>query len=73
MRTLHPNAVIASEAKQSSFRSRRQKLDCFVAYAPRNGGCDQFTCLSLPAGPASRQFTGAITTLAFMAPSSSSK
>jgi hypothetical protein len=28
--------VIASEAKQSNFAQR--KLDCFVAYAPRNDG-----------------------------------
>jgi hypothetical protein len=30
-------SVIASEAKQSS-RATRQKLDCFVASAPRNDG-----------------------------------
>jgi hypothetical protein len=29
------NIVIASEAKQSSFLEQR-KLDCFVAFAPRN-------------------------------------
>jgi hypothetical protein len=29
-------AVIASEAKQSSFGAQRKKLDCFVARAPRN-------------------------------------
>jgi hypothetical protein len=31
-------AVIASEAKQSSFLALRSKLDCFVANAPRNDG-----------------------------------
>jgi hypothetical protein len=31
------NAVIASEAKQSSFATTG-KLDCFVGLAPRNDG-----------------------------------
>ena len=31
-------AVIASEAKQSSFVAEQRKLDCFVACVPRNDG-----------------------------------
>jgi hypothetical protein len=32
------SAVIASVAKQSSFGAAEEKLDCFVAFAPRNDG-----------------------------------
>ena len=35
------DAVIASEAKQSSFSWTDRKLDCFVASAPRNDGNEQ--------------------------------
>jgi hypothetical protein len=35
---LAPLVVIASEATQSSFAVKKQKLDCFVAVAPRNDG-----------------------------------
>src|ERR1700726_1122144 len=33
--------VIASEAKQS-IAPRKERMDCFVAYAPRNDGCNSW-------------------------------
>src|SRR6266404_3421221 len=54
-RTSH-SAVIASEAKQSIAPSK-ERMDCFVARAPRNDGgelCIQFSDLSKDVNPRSR-------------------